>query len=76
MNSSAIPGDDRDANDAIEPLEPGRPDIMPNPNQEEGEDNIKDKEPAPILDGDILVDEDMSDVQANDSVSQEHPPQR
>jgi hypothetical protein len=76
MNSSAIPGDDRDANDAIKPLEPGRPDTMPNPDQKEGEEDLKDKEPAPILDGDILVDEDMSDVEANDSVSQEHPPRR
>lgn len=76
MNSSAIHDDDRDANDAIKPLEPGRPDVMPNPPPSSDEDASEDNEPAPILDGDILVDEDMSDVEANDSVSQEHPPQR
>lgn len=76
MNSSAIPGDDREANDPIEPLEPGRPDVMPNPPPGSEEGDSGNNEPAPILDGDILVDEDMSDVEANDSVSQEHPPQR
>jgi len=49
---------------------------MPNPPLGSDEGDSEDNEPAPILDGDILVDEDMSDVEANDSVSQEHPPQR
>ncbi|MFY1663005.1 hypothetical protein [Pseudomonas sp. Pseu.R1] len=76
MNSSAIPGDDKDANDPIQPLEPESPDGMPDQNQDDAQEQTNNSKPAPILDGDILVDEDMSDVEANDSVSQEHPPQR
>ncbi|MEE5055676.1 hypothetical protein V2J84_18560 [Pseudomonas alliivorans] len=76
MNSSAIPGDDRDANDPVQPLEPGRPDVMPNPQPDNDEGDPNDDQPAPILDGDILVDEDMSDVEPNDAVSKGHPPQR
>lgn len=76
MNSSAIPGDDRDDNDAIQPLEPGRPDIMPNPPPGHDEGNPEHDDNSIPSDDDVGLDEDMSDVEANDSVSQEHPPQR
>lgn len=46
MNSSAIPSDDREANDPIEPLEPGRPDVMPNPPHGSEEGDSGNNEPA------------------------------
>lgn len=57
---------------SIAPLEPGRPDVMPNPPldnpgpSKEGE--------KPMDDGDeALTEEDMGDVDVNNSVSQESP---
>ena len=60
---------------SIAPLEPGRPDVMPNP---------PGKEPAPAKEGEhptkddaqALSEEDMGDVEVNNSVSEESPPQR
>jgi len=59
----------------IEPLEPGRPDVMPNPPP--GGDDLTRKEGERPLDEDVpdATEEDMSDVEANNSVSPEHPPQ-
>lgn len=56
-------------------MEPGRPDVMPNP---------PGKEPAPAKGGEhpteddaqALSEEDMGDVEVNNSVSEESPPQR
>jgi len=76
MNRSHLPDDDRDAPETIQPLEPGRPDIMPNP-PPAGDDDTpnKDDSSAPVDDG-VELDENMSDVEAVDLVTQEHPPQR
>ena len=76
MSSSTIPGDDRDDGDVIQPLEPGRPDIMPNPPLGGDESDLKEGELSPPPDDDVKLDEDMSDVETNDSVSEEHPPLR
>jgi hypothetical protein len=59
----------------IAPLEPGRPDVMPNPPSEDpGASKEGEK---PLDDGDeALSEEDMGDVDVNNSVSQESPPQR
>lgn len=60
---------------SIAPLEPGRPDVMPNPPgkdtgaSREGEQSIDDGDEA-------LSEEDMGDVDVNNSVSEESPPQR
>lgn len=56
-----------------EPLEPGRPDIMPNPavDPPSGEGEQLEQE-----DDEALAEEDMGDVDVNNSVSQENPPQR
>lgn len=60
---------------SIAPLEPGRPDVMPNPPSEdpkaakEGEQPLEDDDEA-------LSEEDMGDVDVNNSVSEESPPQR
>jgi hypothetical protein len=76
MNSSTISGDDKDSGDDLQPLEPGRPDVMPNPPPGGDEGDLKDGETDPPTDDDVKLDEDMSDVDANDSVSEEHPPLR
>jgi len=59
----------------IESLEPGRPDVMPNPppgseelGKNEGEQPIDDDE-------EMSTEEDMSDVEANNSVGGEIPAQ-
>jgi hypothetical protein len=59
----------------IEPLEPGRPDVMPNPppgseelGEHEGERPIDDDE-------EMSTEEDMSDVDANNAVGGEIPAQ-
>ncbi|WP_341958007.1 hypothetical protein [Pseudomonas sp. RC10] len=74
--STGIPGGTENAVDSIEPLEPGRPDVIPNPppgsddvGEGEGEIPLKPDDEAPL-------EEDMSDVEANDAVSAEHPPLR
>jgi hypothetical protein len=55
---------------STEPLEPGRPDVMPGrqPGQpgKEGEIPLDPADEAPI-------EEDMGDVDVNNSVSPEHP---
>ncbi|MDD1963870.1 hypothetical protein NPS29_00915 [Pseudomonas putida] len=76
MNSSTIPGENRDDGDVIQPLEPGRPDVMPNPPPGGDEGDLKEDGVSPPSDDDVKLDEDMSDVEANDSVSEEHPPLR
>lgn len=60
----------------IEPLEPGRPDVMPNPPP--GTDDVPDKEGEQPLDDaqELTTEEDMSDVEANNSVGGDHPGQR
>lgn len=74
MNHSAvIPGGSENAVDSIEPLEPGRPDVMPNPTP--GSDGLKPNEgeiPSDA-DDDVALEEDTSDVDANNEVSTEHP---
>ena len=54
----------------IEPLEPGRPDVMPHPSPEDtGQQPVDDDE-------ELSSEEDMSDVDVNNSVAEETPPQR
>ncbi|WP_296258372.1 MULTISPECIES: hypothetical protein [unclassified Pseudomonas] len=53
------------------PLEPGRPNIMP---AEEGLKPSKDGEGPFAGDDAALEEEDMLDVEVNDSVSEENPP--
>jgi hypothetical protein len=75
-NATGIPGGTENAVDSIEPLEPGRPDVMPNPAP--GDDDPASEEGEIPLDPDdeAPLEEDMSDVEANNSFSTEHPPQR
>lgn len=59
-----------------QPLEPGRPDIMPNPAAEEGQQPWKEGEQPLEDDGGVLEEEDMGDVEVNNSVSGENPAPR
>lgn len=68
--STGIPGGSENAVDSIEPLESGRPDVIPDPAPEDAHVPLEPDDEA------ALEDEDMSDVDANNSVSSEHPPQR
>ena len=60
----------------IEPLEPGRPDVMPNPPPQSG--GRPETEGGPPLDNDeeLTTEEDMTVVEVNDSVVDDHPAQR
>jgi hypothetical protein len=74
MNTSAgIPGGTENAVDSIEPLEPGRPDVIPNPPP--GSDDLGPIEGEIPLESDdeAALEEDTSDVDANNEVSTEHP---
>lgn|GEM_PF-1023397 len=57
----------------IEPLEPGRPDIMPNPPPDIPDGASTEGERPLDPDGGML-EEDMDDVDVNNSVSEENPP--
>jgi len=72
-NSTGIPGGTENAVDAIEPLEPGRPDVIPNPPP--GRDDLQPGEGEIPLESDDegALEEDTSDVDANNEVSTEHP---
>lgn len=59
-----------------QPLEPGRPDVMPNPPADGGQTPSKEGERPLIPDDGVSEEEDMSDVDINNSVSQENPLQR
>lgn len=74
-NSAGIPGGTENAVDSIEPLEPGRPDVMPNPPPGDDEVLGKDKEGEIPLEPDegVEMEDDMSDVVANNAVSAEQP---
>lgn len=60
----------------IEPLEPGRPDVIPTPPP--GGDKIPSREGEVPLkrDDDEPVEDEMEDVDLNNSVNEEHPPTR
>lgn len=72
-NSTGIPGGTENAVDSIEPLEPGRPDVIPNPPS--GSDDLKPNEGEipQKSDDEAALEEDTSDVDANNEVSTEHP---
>ena len=59
----------------IEPLEQGRPDIMPNPPVDVPDGASTEGERPLDPDGGML-EEDMDDVGVNNSVSEENPPSR
>jgi hypothetical protein len=61
---------------SIAPLEPGRPDVMPNPPPGGKPEPTKEGEKTSDADDEALVEEDMGDVDVNNSVSEENPPQR
>lgn len=71
-NSAGIPGGTENAVDSIEPLEPGRPDVIPNPPP--GGDGLKPNEGEIPLESDdeAALEEDTSDVDANSEVSTEY----
>jgi len=75
MNHSAgIPGGTENAVDSIEPLEPGRPDVIPDPHPAGGGEANSDAETVLDSDDDEAgLEEDTSDVDANNEVSTEHP---
>jgi hypothetical protein len=76
MNSeSQMQGGSADAGNPIEPLEPGRPDIMPNPPLGDGGVPPNEGEIPLDPDDEAPVEEDMGDVEVNNSVSKENPPQ-
>ncbi len=58
------------------PLEPGRPDVMPNPPGVDGGQPSKEGEQPLNPDNGVSEEEDMGDVEVNNSVSQENPPQQ
>jgi hypothetical protein len=70
MNNSA---ELQNATNPMEPLEPGRPDVMPNPPGTEQTPAREGEVPLP-RDDDAPVDEERQDVDANNSISEEHPP--
>lgn len=74
-NSAGIPGGTENAVDSIEPLEPGRPDVIPNPSPGDGDVTAEEGEIPLSSDDGAPLEEDMSDVEANDSISSEHPAQ-
>ena len=45
-NPTGIPGGTQNAVDSIEPLEPGRPDVIPNPTP--GSDDLESNEGDPV----------------------------
>jgi hypothetical protein len=59
---------------SIAPLEPGRPDVMPNPPRENSKPLVEGD--RPLDDEGAAEEEDMGDVDINNSVSQESPPQQ
>lgn len=59
---------------SMAPLEPGRPDVMPNPPVENADQSDESK--TPVDDDGASEEEDMEDVEVNNSVSQESPPER
>ncbi|MFJ3681388.1 hypothetical protein [Pseudomonas sp. NPDC090208] len=65
---------DHEAMKSPQSLEPGRPDVMPVSPPENREAGGDDDVPLPA-DDESPVDEDMSDVEANNAVSSEYPEQ-
>jgi hypothetical protein len=72
-NSAGIPGGTENAVDSIEPLEPGRPDVIPNPPPARDDPEPNEGEIPLDPDDDAALEEDTSDVDANNQVSTEHP---
>ncbi len=71
-NKSDLPGSGN-GDRPLEPLEPGRPDVMPNPPEEGDARSKKDKQSSGQ--DEALTEEDMGDVDVNNLVSTEHPQQ-
>lgn len=69
-NSAGIPGGTENAVDSIEPLEPGRHDVMPNPPADGENAPGKEGEIPSESDKELESEEDMSDVDAFESVDQ------
>jgi hypothetical protein len=74
--STGIPGGTENAIDSIEPLEPGRPDVIPGQSPDRYDAGQGEGEIPLNPDDDAPLEEDMSDVDANNAVSSEHPPLR
>jgi hypothetical protein len=72
-NKSDLPGSGN-GDRPLEPLEPGRPDVMPNPPDEGDVRSEKDKSHSDT--DEAFLEEDMGDVDVNNSVSNENPPQQ
>ncbi len=72
-NSPGIPGGTENAVDSIEPLEPGRPDVIPNPTPRSDDLESNEGEIPLESDDEAALEEDTSDVDANNEVSTEHP---
>jgi len=67
--SSGIPGGTENAVDSIQPLEPGRPDVIPMPPDTVGGDDDISLEP----DDEAPLEKDVEKVERNNSPMPEHP---
>lgn len=71
--STGIAGGTENAVDSIEPLEPGRPDVIPLPPASEGQDVGGDDDIPLDPDDEAPLEEDVAKVERNNSIAREHP---
>lgn len=75
MNIQSAGSPNSEGRGAAQPLEPGRPDVMPNPiGPDVLQPSTEGQQPL-IPDEGVSEEEDMADVEVNNLVSEENPPQ-
>jgi hypothetical protein len=71
--STGIAGGTENAVDSIEPLEPGRPDVIPPPPVDDIEDVGGDDDIPLEPDDEAPLEKDVEKVERNNTFVQEHP---
>lgn len=71
-HSSEIPGGTENAVDSIQPLEPGRPDVIPSP-PPSSDSEAGPQEEVPLSPQEEAEREQLRKVEWNNSMAREHP---